>query len=1135
MENIYQDSNDNTSSKSGAKWLNIKILLKKKLILENSINEIKSKIQDKFSSKLDEIYKEKLMIHFLTENNKKLISSWKNKENNIINQKDYNFNITKHLKNFYAGSEDDIIQFFFYFRENHSAMARLIKYIPLEKRKSLATFLCHFFYDNFFCENEMEEEIVYIVLFLLKEELENSLSPLSNNFLQDSFLKYFLIELGNKFKIRNYFDVILAPLIKDIEDKNSFNYNLNIIHNSKKHYKYNYEDNIFFKMDKQEVQFLDYSYYQKKTKLEYILINDKSNSKQFKKRNSYVVNYKKMNNSSQFINSNKIESNMLKSFKAKNINGYINDNLQIKDYINKDFFFNINEKYFKALLFKEKNELMKNFFIRQIKILNSTEDKTIFSCHKCFERFRHQKIISKLAVEQYNKTVETIKNFIDKLLTNLEKKEIIPYYIKITCKLIDIHIQKKFYKISKMQKNSLICQFLFGTLILPILENPDICNRIGEMIISLNTRGILINIYDVLKHLIEGCLFNSNDNIYYPIFNKFIIKNFNRINCIIDNIINDIKIPSEYYNIILSIWDNKNNLEETSENSFINEEHNYSDFIYNKSICFNSNIFLLFYNTIHSHKNEILIKDKFIENIFMNITKNLSLMKFNVGEYYIIIKENYKNNLTIKENIKEELNNYFGNKSNVYSKLKNAIKYVLENLQLIINFDKNVKTQRTFEIINKYLDYYFKPTLKVEKPPLSWYSQYIVNNLSSINNKYKENDYQLLYDDIVSNLINIIDDYKNLNDYLSNCLIVKINSIEKLISNYKIQIEKIKNTELNIKSLIFTESNSIKICLITGSEYNKLIKSEKKLINDRLLIMSLSNSCPHMKKMISGESIKFNEKKYHCNNIEEFAQKFGKYHEIISEKIRSLSLGSQLCPTKELKNNKKLKIKNKLIDENSILTYSIKEIFEVYMGIIKKKIENDYLIFLKDSKDDKNKIIKIIWNYILKSVCEPIQETNPLFSDNIFKVRCMTLQKIVKPENLNIPKEFFEKNFTIKISENLKIIDELRTPGEIFKQFGIFIESINSLFKFFFNTDSIEASDLLNTIIYFIIHSNSERLDFKTNFCKYFLSENELIGNLGINITQIESSILFIKKLQASQIGISEKEFNSICSQVNLP
>ena len=510
------------------------------------------------------------------------------------------------------------------------------------------------------------------------------------------------------------------------------------------------------------------------------------------------------------------------------------------------------------------------------------------------------------------------------------------------------------------------------------------------MIISINTRGILINIYDVLKHLIEGCLFNSNDNIYYPIFNTFIIKNYNRINKIIDNIINNITIPSEYYNTILSILDKKDNLNQISGYYFNNKENNFSDFIYNKSICFNSNYFLLFYNTILSHKDEILQKDKFIENIFMNITENLTFMKFNVGEYYIITKENHKNNLIIKENKNEDLNIYLGNKTNIYSKLKSAIKYVLENLKLIINFDKSIKTQKTFEIINN---------------------------------------------DIVSNLVNIINDYKSLNDYLSTNLIVKINSIEKLISNYKLQIEKIKNTELNIKSLIFIETNQIRICL----------------------------------------------------------------------------------------------------DENIISTYSIKKILEAYMNIIKKKIENNNCFLSKDSKEDKkiieNKIINIIWNYILKLVCDSISKTEPLFFDNIFKIRCMTLQKIIKPENLKIPKEIFEKNFIMKISENLKIIDELRTPGEIIKQFGIFIESINSLFKFFMNIVSVEPDELLNTIIYFIIYSNPERLIFKTNFCKFFLNENELIGNLGINIIQIEGSLVFINKLEAKQIGISQQEFNKICSQ----
>ena len=370
MENIYQDSKDNTSSESESKWFNIKLLLKKKLILENSINEIKSKIPIQFSSKLNEIYQEKLLIHSLIKNNKKLISYWGNREINVTSLKNNNYTIAKNLKELYSGPVDDIIKFFFYFRENHLAMIRLIKYIPLEKRKSLSNFLCHFFYDNFFSENENEEEILYIILFLLKEEIDNLLCPLSNNFLQDSFLKYFLNELGNKFEIRNYFDVIINPLIKDLEDKNSFNYNLNIIKNSKKHIKYNFGENKFFKMDNQDIKFVDYSDSKRSSKLGFFLFqnnktNDKTNLKNFSKRNSQVIDIKKIstinniNNINRLTSNNINELNRLQSFRVKNINEIFQEDLQIKDYINSDFFFCINEQYFRALLRNEKNEIMK--------------------------------------------------------------------------------------------------------------------------------------------------------------------------------------------------------------------------------------------------------------------------------------------------------------------------------------------------------------------------------------------------------------------------------------------------------------------------------------------------------------------------------------------------------------------------------------------------------------------------------------------------------------------------------------------------------------------------------------------------------------------------------------------------------
>ena len=1108
MENTFINKNENESYKLKPKWLNIKSLILNKSILENSINEIKSKKLSQFSSKLCEIYKEKIMIHSLIENNKNLISYWKEEEKNKNENK---IIITKNLNEIFSGSEDNIIKFFFYFRENYSAMIRLIKYIPFERRKIFAKFLCHFFYDNYLVENE-DEELIKIIQLLIVEEIKELLSPLSRNFLQDSFLKFLLSELGNTYKIGNYIDIILNNLIKDIEDKNSFNCYLNIIYNSRKHWKYFRKENKFFNMDKQEEAFIDYSDKRKKNKLGFILFN--TNSKQAKKRNSEIIDYKNSDSKKNETARKSVAINKISEFKIKNINDLNNENLQIKNYINKDFFFNINENYFKGLLSSEKDEIMKSFYIKQIKILNFSKDKNIFSCHGYFNRMKITKNISKLAVEQFNNIVGVINNFIDKLLNNLENKDIIPFNIRIICKFIEIQLSKKFKNISKIQKNSLICNFLFRILIFPILENPDLCFYIGDMIISLNTRNILHNIYKVLSHLIEGELFNSNDNIYFTIFNNFIIKNYSRINKIIENIIN-ISIPEIYINNEKSLNENK------------------LDFIHYKSICFNSNEFLLFYNTIHPFKDQILNGDEYIENLFNSIAGNLSTMKFNVNNYYLITDEK-KDDFIFKNGNYYEINTNEKNNNKIFKKLKKSIIYVLENLQLIFILDKDLTTPETFKKINAYLNYYFKPVLDIKTPPINWYSQYIVNNINLIDEEYKENDFQLLYDEIEINTKNILNEYKILNDYLTINLTLKTNILDKIVKIIKNWSEKLKKAETNIKSFIFIETTEIKICLMKGIEYNELVKSEKKLMKNNLLILSNSNTCPHNNINVSEKEKKYIEKKYHCLNIKDFAHKFSEYYNILSDEIMNFSIGNDCNKIKEYKENDSNN--EKLSKEKSISSDSMKEILETYMNTIKKIIENDN-IFFTDSDENSNikkeELLNKILDYILKTICGQISSEKPLPLDDVFKIRCNALKNIVKPENLDIPSEIIDNNYMLKLKEIINIIDELRTPREIIKQFGLFIESINSLYKFFLNADFVEPDDLLNFIIYCILFSTPNRIVFKTNFSKFFLGEDEMIGNLGISVAQIESAISFIINLRANQIGISQQEFNDICSKIN--
>jgi len=313
-----------------------------------------------------------------------------------------------------------------------------------------------------------------------------------------------------------------------------------------------------------------------------------------------------------------------------------------------------------------------------------------------------------------------------------------------------------------------------------------------------------------------------------------------------------------------------------------------------------------------------------------------------------------------------------------------------------------------------------------------------------------------------------------------------------------------------------------------------LVKSEKKLMKNNLLILSNSNTCPHNNINLSEKEKKYIEKRYHCLNIKDFAYKFSEYYNILSDEIMNFSIGNDCNKIKEYKDSDSNS--EKLNKEKSISSDSMKEILETYMNTIKKIIENDNIFFTdldENSNIKKEELLNKILDYILKTICGQISFEKPLPLDDVFKIRCNALKNIVKPEILDIPSEIIDNNYMLKLKEIINIIDELRTPREIIKQFGLFIESINSLYKFFLNANFVEPDDLLNFIIYCILFSTPSRIVFKTNFSKFFLGEDEMIGNLGISVAQIESAISFIINLRANQIGISQQEFNDICSKIN--
>ena len=79
------------------------------------------------------------------------------------------------------------------------------------------------------------------------------------------------------------------------------------------------------------------------------------------------------------------------------------------------------------------------------------------------------------------------------------------------------------------------------------------------------------------------------------------------------------------------------------------------------------------------------------------------------------------------------------------------------------------------------------------------------------------------------------------------------------------------------------------------------------------------------------------------------------------------------------------------------------------------------------------------------------------------------------------------------------------------------------------NQKQAEAGDLLPLIIYAIISAKPKRMIFNIKFIKYFMSQNELLGNVGYNLIQAESSTNFIQTMTGKQLKMEEKEFEDKC------
>ena len=1089
----------NNNEKTLSKWEKLKVLLDNKKTLESSLKYIKNKTLDQFLPNICEIFKYKIALYlFNRETNKILLE----KEYDPYSYK--NLEISDDSKELCYDS--CLIDFLFHFRQNNSELIKIIELLPEEENYDFPFFLCHLFYNDFINEKSAQDELFIIIYLLLEKEINEMSYPMEDTFLNKSFLDYFFQAFLHKEEIKKYINKILISEIEQINGK-CFGYNsMDIIRSSKAHFKefMNYKNNYtFFNMEKQ-----------------YFYVNETFHS-------TKLVNFSPYSDSFIVIKKNK-EDNINNDEEILITPRIINyENITINSILLQEFFNEINHNDIKKLLFQEKDDFMRSFYIKQ---LQSNKNALFpFNCRDYyFEKMLKEKLISRISIENYNKGYILIVQFINKILKKLENKMIIPFSIKIICKFIYILFKQKFPKITEFQLYFFIGRFLFDKLIIPIFEHIDFDSIKEKEIISFDTRKILVDIHIVFKQLIKGELFTKNQYDNYKIFNQFILDNYHRIKTIIRNFI-DIKIPNKILSLIEKYHrkDFHLNPEENVRNI---AEKKLIDLTSQKCICFNVNHLLLLYNIVNNNQKEFIKEGTEFEKIFNELSKYIPQMEINNNKYYIITKEEFQ--IEIKTSFKKQNNHKSEKEKDLLNKLKSHIISLLGEIKIRNNwnFFNKLDTKQIFEYINRYL-------LEIEKKkrliPLNWYTKYILQNMELIDEKLKKDDYRLLYKIIEIDIIKLITKLKNLNLFFSVNINKKFLFVEKKKNYLKRQYQKIEQNILKLKTTLFIEKAKIDLCFMDGKTYNefqKIInKNQESNVSLDTLIINEINNCVHTKLkdeknnyLLSIEELN----KYHLHTIKKFAYKLSFYNKLISEEIMHYVINQRA-------ENKNYIISSNKEELNNIISFilSLKEISNTFMNYIKTIMPQSQILKPFEKKEEKQQISNYVLNYILKCLSINIYEEKPLLIDNNFYQKCCILSSFVQPSHFKLPNEFGDKDILKDIIFYFRKIEEQRIPMDIFEEFEKAFNLISSLFKFFFDKSKIGSEEMLNMISYCIILTKPKRMIFNTYFCKFFLMNDCISSNFGFNISQIENAINLINKINAQFLNLSDDEFNDKCSK----
>ena len=943
-----------------------------------------------------------------------------------------------------------------------------------EMKDHLSNLFCNNFYENILSPNYIENNLLYLITLLLKEEIniinKKADEPIKclEYFLNSSSCSAILEQFQKKKDVQIFFKTILLNIIENLElsfGNKEMTFNINKI-----------EEDIMTKSRS------------RKSSCDII-------------KAGFDLNYTLTNFSeNKFYNKNIISMN--------------------SDYFQKLILNNkSNTKLVEYLLYHmSESDKKKNMYIPELFLKKNIDDS-----------------VYQETLNEYTKNFDKIKNIIDELFKNLlNNLYLLPYSIKCICKIIFGLIKKQYQRLNSFHYYAFISKFFFEKLFNPIFQNPSFGALINTFIISTTTLKNLELISKIITKFVSGNLFRNNkDEEFFIPFNLYFIskisdlfKFFDEINKVelpsfIEKLIND-ELPENFeYNYFLEnpeevvyhrsicftfedlyllidlMEKNKKKIfPKNADNDMINKLEKTLEKLSNKK---NKEAIRKLKNNPDYEIIKVPVYDKKKKKLLgIKEEKGRQIIK-----YYLVsdlsLNKKYSDIFNINQDIKyfnlpelKDMKTDEENQQNNIIKVKNFFCTILYNYRMLVKTDfEEGKIENTISIL-KELKKFMKSSNNIIDGafPSQWYVNSLLDYLNKIPPNLVKDDCEFLINELQKDVNNAI---KNLNFEDLSVLIDKM----KFSDRGKIYYEKTQNLiidiYLNKKAQAIVEKEIIEVeILLKYNDKNKEFSITPPNKDEKHLCY-LDNIFEEPKKKPSRL----------CKTIKLFTKNFPdfiKYQNFY--KINAFQIERELKVPQKINN---------------------------YFKIIKDHIKNNLNITNeKEFLSINNKIN----DYIMEKLYEKLYPRNLDDMDTKINENCKKLGWVEPKHFIKGKKNYIYESFLPDLTNYLMLMTKQKSIRKKFIYANLIFQCMDSLGKFN-GEGQFSLDDKVNILNYVFIKSKPYNIYTNCEYMELFIGNNS-VGIDGQNLAQLKIICEHVANLSAAELNVKEKEYEENCKKFRL-